>query len=114
MYKTQIYFAMHVSRTCSEDSADLLWIEVVVHEGIDDGRNILLEEGVAHDLDLGIVEDCSERVTNVHGEVKNLLLSGVAGDEVVDVGHHIDADTADKLVGSVGDSEGGGEEEEEQ
>ena len=49
--------------------------------------------------------------TYLLNEVNDLLLGGVAGDELVDVGHDVHADVASQLVSSL--REGGGAEDEE-
>ena len=49
--------------------------------------------------------------TDLLNEVNDLLLGGVAGDELVDVSHDVHAYVASQLVSSLG--EGGGAEEKE-
>ena len=44
------------------------------------------------------------------GKGDNLVLSGVAGDEVVEVGDDVDADGAGQLVPALGHGHGGGHE----
>ena len=40
----------------------------------------------------------------------DLLLGGLGGDEVINVGHHVDADLAGEIDPVLGEGEGGGQE----
>ena len=110
---------VHSIRKCSrahpDGVADLLWVEVVVDEPVDDGWQLGLHQGVALLLDRG-PEKASQGVAELLEELHDLVLGGVAGDEVVEVGDDVDADGAGQLVPALGHGLGGrhegGEEEE--
>merc|ERR550517_558260 len=95
--------------------ADLLWVEVVVDQPVDDGGQLGLHQGVAMLLDAG-PEKTAQGVAQLLEELHALVLGGVAGDEVVEVGDDVDADGAGQLVPALGHGLGGrhegGEEEE--
>merc|ERR1712140_36792 len=101
---------VHSIRKCSwahpDGVAHLLWVEVVVDEAVDDGGQLGLHQRVALLLD-GSPEKASEGVAQLLGEGHNLVLSGVAGDEVVEVGDDVDADRAGQLVPALGHGLGG-------
>merc|ERR1711910_18049 len=100
----------HSIRKCSwahpDGAADLLRVEVVVDEAVDDGGQLGLHQRVALLLD-GSPEKASEGVAKLLEEGHNLVLSGVAGDEVVEVGDDVDADRAGQLVPALGHGLGG-------
>merc|ERR550517_1153802 len=87
--------------------ADLLGVEVVVDQPVDDGGQLGLHQGVALLLDAG-PEKPAQGVAQLLEELHDLVLGGVAGDEVVEVGDDVDADGAGELVPALGDGEGGG------
>ena len=87
--------------------ADLLWVEVVVDQPVDDGGQLGLHQGVALLLDRG-PEKASQGVAQLLEERNDLVLGGVAGDEVVEVGDDVDADGAGELVPALGHGLGGG------
>merc|ERR1712112_605380 len=101
---------VHSIRKCSwahpDGVADLLRVEVVVDEAVDDGGQLGLHQRVALLLD-GSPEKASESVAKLLEEGHNLVLSGVAGDEVVEVGNDVDADRASQLVPALGHGLGG-------
>merc|ERR1719288_432430 len=100
----------HSIRKCSwahpDGVADLLRVEVVVDEAVDDGGQLGLHQRVALLLDGG-PEKASEGVAKLLEEGHNLVLSGVAGDEVVEVGDDVDADRTGQLVPALGHGLGG-------
>ena len=87
--------------------ADLLWVEVVVDQPVDDGGQLGLHQGVALLLDAG-PEKPAQGVAQLLEELHDLVLGGVAGDEVVEVGDDVDADGAGQLVPALGHGLGGG------
>ena len=95
------------SRAHPDGVADLLGVEVVVDEAVDDGGELALHQGVALLLDAG-PEKPAQGVAQLLEELHDLVLGGVAGDEVVEVGDDVDADGAGELVPALGDGEGGG------
>ena len=101
---------VHSIRKCSrahpDGVADLLWVEVVVDQPVDDGRQLGLHQGVALLLDRG-PEKASQGVAELLEELHDLVLGGVAGDEVVEVGDDVDADGAGQLVPALGHGLGG-------
>ena len=90
-------------------------IHVVVHEGINDGGKLRLDDEVTGGFK--VRNELAESVADLGGnktkvktrlplllpahlldEVDNLLLGGVAGDEVVQVLHDVHADAAGQLI----------------
>ena len=83
--------------------ADLLGVQVVVDEPVNDGGQLGLHQRVAGGLEVGqdgaegraqlgwVEEGDGEHLLH---ELHDLLLGGVAGEELVDVRHHVDADGA--------------------
>ena len=97
------------SRAGGDVGADLLRVQVVVDQAVDDGGQLGLHQRVALLLQGG-PEKAAQGVAELLGELHNLVLCGVAGDEVVQVGDDVDADGAGQLVPGLGDGEGGGHE----
>ena len=97
------------SRAHPDGVADLLGVEVVVDEAVDDGGELALHQGVALLLQGG-AQEAAQGVAQLLEELHDLVLGGVAGDEVVEVGDDVDADGAGQLVPGLGDGEGGGHE----
>merc|ERR1711928_138163 len=99
---------MKIDEKCSwahaDGVADLLWVEVVVDQPVDDGGQLGLHQGVALLLDAG-PEKSAQGVAQLLEELHDLVLGGVAGDEVVEVGDDVDADGAGELVPVLGDGE---------
>ena len=97
---------VHSIRKCSrahpDGVADLLWVEVVVDEPVDDGWQLGLHQGVALLLDRG-PEKASQGVAELLEELHNLILGGVAGEELVNVRHQVDADGASKGIATLQD-----------
>merc|ERR1711997_857904 len=89
--------------------ADLLRVEVVVDEAVDDGGQLALHQGVALLLQGG-AQKAAQGVAQLLEELHDLVLGGVAGDEVVEVGDDVDADGAGELVPALGHGHGGGHE----
>ena len=83
-----------------EVSADLGRVQVVIHESLDDGWELASDQQVAGGLESG--DDLSQGMANLLDKVNDLLLGGVAGDEVVQVGHDVGADVAGELVARLG------------
>merc|ERR1719352_2160304 len=95
------------SRAHADGVADLLGVEVVVDQAVNDGRQLGLHQRVALLLDAR-PEKAAQGVTKLLEELHDLVLCGVAGDEVVQVGDDVDADGAGELVPALGDGDGGG------
>merc|ERR1711944_303623 len=90
----------HLSGTRSNLGANLLWVEVVIDKAVDDGGQLGLYECVASCLKVG--KNCTKRLAQLFNKLDNLLLGGVAGQELVNVGHQVDADGASKGVFTLG------------
>ena len=93
-------------------------------ESVDKGGDLALDDEVARRLEVGddlaqagaelerlFINSCYDTCPDLLDEVHDLLLRGVAGDELVDVSHDVHADVTSQLVSSL--REGGGAEEEE-
>merc|ERR1712137_741961 len=78
-------------------------------EGVDEGGDLALDDEVAGRLKVG--NDLSEASAELLDEVHDLLLGGVAGDELVNVGHDVNTDVACELIPGL--REGGGAEDKE-
>merc|ERR1719234_2144337 len=80
--------------------ANLLWVEVVIHNLVDDPRKLCLHESIALCL-----KACSQKatkgVTDLFCECNNLVLGGVAGDDV-------HTDRTGQLIPALGDKGKGG------
>merc|ERR1712180_183284 len=79
-----------------DGGADLLGVEVVVDQPVDDGRQLGLHQGLAGPLQAG--EQLAIGGAQLFDIVNNLLLGGVAGDELVQVGDNVHAEAAQELV----------------
>merc|ERR1719352_598792 len=101
----------HILKKCSrahaDGVADLLGVEVVVDQAVNDGGQLGLHQRVALLLDAR-PEKAAQGVTQLLEELHDLVLGGVAGDEVVQVGDDVDADGTGELVPALGDGDGGG------
>jgi len=88
---------MTSSRAGSEHlGADLGGVQVVVDEGIDDGGQLGLHDEIAGVFK--VRDQLSESMADLLNEIDNLLLGGVARDEVVEVRHDVHADAAGELI----------------
>merc|ERR1711971_1405601 len=94
----------NVSRAHADGVADLLGVEVVVHQAVNDGRQLGLHQGVALLLDAR-PEKAAQGVAQLLEELHDLVLCGFAGDEVVQVGDDVDADGTGELVPALGDGD---------
>ena len=97
------------SRAHPDGVADLLGVQIVVDEAVDDGGELALHQGVALLLQGG-AQEAAQGVAQLLEELHDLVLGGVAGDEVVEVGDDVDADGAGELVPALGHGHGGGHE----
>ena len=97
------------SRAGGDVGADLLRVQVVVDQAVDDGGQLGLHQRVALLLQ-GRPEKAAQGVAELLGELHDLVLCRVAGDEVVQVGDDVDADGAGQLVPGLRDGEGGSHE----
>merc|ERR1719489_545275 len=101
------HISKNVSRAHADGGADLLGVEVVVDQAVNDGWQLGLHQGVALLLDAR-PEKAAQSVAKLLEELHDLVLGGVAGDEVVQVGDDVDADGTGELVPALGDGDGGG------
>ena len=85
-------------------------IKILVDEVVDDLRQVVLEHGVALGLQGLGAHHGAHGVADLLEELHDLVLGGGVGDEVVDVGDHVDADGAGELVLGLGGGEGAGDE----
>ena len=113
-YRTLDLLDFDASWTGPDGDADSLGIQVVTHEAIDDGRQVVLEHGVAVGFNLGGSQKVAQQMAQLLGEVDDVLLSGGVHDEVVNVGHDVHADGTGEGVGGLGGGEGSGQEGGEQ
>jgi len=81
-------------------SAHLSWVQVVVDQSFDDSGKLARHQQVAGCLES--TDDLAEGMANLLHKVNDLLLCGVAGDEVVQVSDDVHADVAGELVASLG------------
>merc|ERR1712083_1218266 len=90
-------------------------IHVVVDEGVNDGGKLGRDDEVAGGFK--VWNELAESVADLLDGVHNLLLGGVAGDEVVQVLHDVHADAAGQLIPGLDQGRGGedkrGEDEED-
>jgi len=88
-------------RTSSKNvSADLGGVQVVVDESFDDGGELAGDQQVAGGFKSG--DELSQGMADFLDKVNDLLLGGVAGDEVVQVSHDVHTDVAGQLVARLG------------
>merc|ERR1712223_1160925 len=91
-------------RAGGDVGADLLRVQVVVDQAVDDGGQLGLHQRVALLLQ-GSPEKAAQGVAQLLGELHDLVLCGVAGDEVVQVGDDVDAEGAGQLVPGLRDGQ---------
>merc|ERR1719211_892817 len=87
--------------------ADLGGVQVVVDESVYDVGEVALDDGVADDL-----QGAAQQSADPLHEVDDLLLGGVAGEEVVDVLDDVHADVAHEVPRLLGGGPGRGGEAE--
>merc|ERR1719234_2955818 len=86
----------------SDGVANLLWVQVVIHDLVNDSGKLRLHESIALLLQ-ACPQQAAKGVANLFCKCNNLVLGGVAGDEVVQVGDDVDADRAGQLIPALGD-----------
>merc|ERR1719234_2431343 len=91
----------------SDGVANLLWVQVVIHDLVNDSGKLRLHESIALLLQ-ACPQQTAKGVADLFCKCNNLVLCGVAGDEVVQVGDDVDADRTGQLVPALGDGDGGG------
>merc|ERR1719234_976145 len=91
----------------SDGVANLLWVEVVIHNLVNDSRKLRLHQSIALRLQ-ACPQQATKGVADLFCECNNLVLCGVAGDEVVKVGDDVHADGASQLIPALGDKGKGG------
>merc|ERR1719234_460603 len=94
---SRAHFEKCSSRAHADGVADLLGVKVVVDQAVNDGWQLGFHQGVALLLDAR-PEKAAQGVTQLLEELHDLVLCGVAGDEVVQVGDDVDADGTGELV----------------
>merc|ERR1719266_89785 len=93
----------------SNGVANLLWVQVVIDDLVNDPRKLRLHESIALRLK-GCPQQATKGVAYLFCKCNNLVLGGVAGDEVVEVGDDVQADRAGQVIPALGDKgKGGGE-----
>jgi len=75
----------------SNGVANLLWVEVVIHNLVNDPRKLCLHESIALCLK-ACPQQATKGVADLFCKCNNLVLGGVAGDEVVKVGDDVQTD----------------------
>merc|ERR1719234_1565980 len=91
----------------SDGVANLLWVKVVIHNLVNDSRKLRLHEGIALCLK-ACPQQATKGVAYLFCKCNNLVLGGVAGDEVVKVGDDVHADRASQIIPALGDKGKGG------
>ena len=91
-------------------SAHFCGVQVVVDEGVNNCGKVVLEHGVALGRNLRGAKQPSHLPTELLEHGHNLVHSCLVGDELVDVGQDVHADTAGEVVLVLGEGEGGGKE----
>jgi len=85
------------SGTSSNVCANLGWVEVVVDEAIDDGGEIVLDQGLADGLQTGI--DKSKGSAKPLDKLDDFLFSWVTGDPFVQILDNIHANVTQEILG---------------
>ena len=103
-------YILHGRGAGTYGSTHFCGVQVAVDEGVDDGGQVVCEHGVALVLQVLGAQQTSHGVTQLLEVGDDLLLGGLVGDEVIDVGHDVDADLAGEVDPVLGEGEGGGQE----
>merc|ERR1719234_2468300 len=82
--------------------ANLLWIQVVIHNLVNDSRKLRLHESIALRLKT-CPQQATQGVADLFCKCNNLVLCGVAGDEVVQVGDDVHAERTGQVIPALGD-----------
>jgi len=100
------------SRTRCDHCADFGWVHVIVHDRVNDRRQVLVKHRVTLRLEV-IPKNLSKQVAELLHEGEDLLLGGVVSEEVIKVGDDVHADVAGQALGvSLGlGCQGSGQEE---
>ena len=99
-------------RTSTNPLTDLLRVQVLVHQTVDDVRELGAEDEVTGGHQVR-GDQLTELFTEWVEPVNNLVLSGVTGDPGVDIGHYVQTDGAEEVI-ALGGGQAGKTEEAEQ